>query len=116
MGGPPTALEIFAHLNRGSSLPINNAYEVAAILATLHREEMVFVDKNFVRWTVRKKDGYMTFSELFLMRYGEGYGCSPTGGIIATTARTVKYSTLVELLKSRDAAALEANQWIWEGN
>ena len=36
--------------------------------------------------------------------------------IFAKEARTVKYSQLVAILKSKDPALFEENKWIWDGS
>ena len=39
----------------------------------------------------------------------------PDGRIVARKARTVNYTQLVNILKSKDKAVFEENAWIWDG-
>ena len=54
LGHPPTMPEIFVTLECKFKTPVRNAYEAAAVMTSLLREDMVFVDKISYRWTVRK--------------------------------------------------------------
>ena len=96
LGYPPTIMEIFVALKitQGSSWMLKDCYQVAAVIVTLLREDMVFVDKISYRWTVRKSEGYFSFSELFLKHYGstDMYGTLKNGAIFANQARTINYS------------------------
>lgn len=60
LGHPPNALQIFRVMGF-----LSNAFQVAAVLTSLLREDLIFVDKNMYRWTVRKQEGYFSYSEIF---------------------------------------------------
>ena len=119
LGHPPTIQEIFIVIDKKNVRTlIRDVYTVAAIMSTLLREDIVFVDAIAYRWTVRKQEGFFSYTELFIKHFGsaEMYGTVPDGRIVARQARTVNYSQLVQILKSKDKALFEKNQWIWDGN
>ena len=93
-------------------------YKIEAVMYSLLREDIIFLDSIAHRWSVRKQEGFYRFSELFRKHYGttDFYGTLSNGSIYARQARTVNYSELVRVLKSKDAALLEENKWIWDGN
>ena len=110
-------LQIFITLKENTNLPIRNVYEVAAITASLLREDMIFCDKISYRWTVNKQEGFYSFSELFNMHYGPTYGCDKYGRVYPkAAARTINYGHLMQILKSSDEDLFKRNAWIWDGD
>ena len=75
LGHPPSVNQIFITLKEDMNVPIENIFEVAGIICSLLREDMVFCDKICYRWTVNKQEGYYSYSELFFMHFGPSYGC-----------------------------------------
>ena len=89
LGHPPTILEIFFILEKNNfSLPVRDPFIVAAIMTTLLREDMVFVDKICQRWSIRKQDGFFSFTELMQINYGTAneYGLLSGMRIVADKA------------------------------
>ena len=73
LGQSPTIVEIFVILEKQKSvLSVQDPYIVAAIMITLLREDLAFTDSIFKQWTVRKQEGYYTFSEFFQKHFGAG--------------------------------------------
>ena len=97
---------------------VGDIYKIAPIVTTIMREDILFVDKISYRYSVRKSEGFFSFSELLVKHYGsaELYGTRRNGTLFARQARTVNYSELVSVLTSKDAALFEENKWIWDGN
>ena len=94
-------MEIFKTLSDNFRSPIKNSWETAAVLATLLREDILFVDKILYRWTVRKQEGFFSYSEIFRIRFSDVYGCDPlTGRVVPVTAKTVNYPQLKSILLS----------------
>ena len=119
LGHPPTIIEMFFILEKNNfSLPVRDPFIVAAIITTLLREDMVFVDKICYRWSARKREGFYNFTELMQINYGTAnqYGLLNGKRIVAQNARTVNYSLLSTILKSRDPEHFDQNQWIWDGS
>ena len=117
LGHPPTIMEIFVTFEKTFNTPISSIYVVSAVMTSLLREDLVFVDKICYRWTVRKQEGFSSYSERFRQLFGADgkYKCAPGGSIYPAKARTLSYSHLISVLKSKDVALLEENRWIWDG-
>ena len=96
-------------------IKFNNLFEIAAVMCSLAREDIVLTDKIFSKWTVRKQEGYYTYSEIFHTQFGDGYRCDSLGRAYPTTARTVNFSNLKKILLSKDEALFKQNSWIWDG-
>ena len=115
LGHPPTVLQICKILEENYNCPLGEIMQVAAIFASLLREDIVYTDKICYRWTVRKQEGFFNYSEIFAMRYGVGYLCDPKGRVYPTTARTISFTHLKQVLLSKDQAQFNENKWIWDG-
>lgn len=68
---------------------MDNIYQLAAILFSMLREDIIYSDKHSYRYTVNKQEGYYTYSELFRTKFPVGYACDSLGRVVATTARTI---------------------------
>jgi len=98
LGHPPTLMEILVMLKKsGGALVLNDIYKLAVVFSGLFREDMVFVDSICYRWTAHKKEGFFSYTELFVKNFGTGdlYTTRSDGAIVARQARTVNYSNLV---------------------
>ena len=42
---------------------------LCALLNNLLREDMIFIDKKSYRYTLEKKEGFYSYSEIFHMKY-----------------------------------------------
>ena len=115
LGHPPSPYEIFVVLNEHLKTPIRQPSEVAVVMMSMLREDFVMTDKISYRYTVRRQEGYYTFSERFRQNFGDGYECDSVGAIVPTTARAVNYSQLQQILLSKDESLFQENHWIWEG-
>ena len=53
LGGPPNIVEIFCMMEASFDMPVKNIYEVAAVLTSLQREEVILSDATGYRYTRR---------------------------------------------------------------
>ena len=65
LGEAPTVLQIFKVLQEIYDSPVANCFELAAVLCSILREDLIFVDKICAKWTVHKREGFFSYSELF---------------------------------------------------
>ena len=65
--------------------------------------------------TCQRQEGYLTYSERFEEKFGQEYKVE-NSMIVPKTAKRLNFSSLLDLLKSKDASLLEANQWMFDGN
>ena len=99
----PTVFEIFVEAkHHNPQLPINSLFESAAVLMSLYREDWLYMNDEGTSWSVNKREGFQTYSERFREKFGTQYGCSKDGSVHATTARTVNFDSLIQVLKSKD--------------
>ena len=84
-------------------------------MISLFREDMIFCDKNFRRWTIQKTESFFSYSEFFRKHFGHTYGCDSLGRVYPLSAKVVKFSLLTQILKSKDEALFRENRWIWDG-
>ena len=117
LGKPPTLMHVLAVFEDNFNSPFKNIYQVSAITTSIMREDLIFFDKLFYRWTVHKKEGFFSYSEIFALKFGPGYAHFHSNGTVyATTARTINYDWLKQTLTSRDESAFTDNKWVWDGN
>ena len=76
---------------------------------------MIFCDKNFLQWTIRKREGFLSFSDFFRKHYGDKYGCNNLGQVYPTKAKVIKFSHLTSIMKSKDEALYRDFKWMWDG-
>ncbi len=95
-------MEIFMTLEANYGKTLNNIYEAVAILFSLLREDLIYSDMHSYRYTCTKQEGYYTYSELFRIRFGEGYICDSVGRVIPQGARTINYEELRAMFVSKD--------------
>jgi hypothetical protein len=70
---PPTSDEIYAEIGKlYSTLPIHNGFHSRAILYSLLREDRLFTNAKCDQFSMEKKEGFMTYSEIFRGKF-EGY-------------------------------------------
>ena len=53
--------------------PIKNVYEVAAVLSSLLREDMIYTNDVISHFSSQPFEGYRTYSEIFRSKYGNDY-------------------------------------------
>ena len=116
LGHPPTIMQIFTTLEERFGKTVNNIYEAVAILFALLREDMLYSDLNSYRYTITKQEGFYTYSEIFRLRFPEGYKCDSMGRVIPTTARRIKLNELKAVMTSQDEQVFQDNKWIWDGD
>lgn len=58
----------------------------------------------------------MSFSEMFRKRYGNGYMTVRDGTVAPTTARTINFNELWNMLKSKDEAVFNKCAWMYDGD
>lgn len=66
---PPTGIEIFCELQHLYTLPVKNFYECAAILDSLLREDVIFANDAISQFSVNRKEGFKTYSEIFKTKF-----------------------------------------------
>ena len=94
---------------------MRNAYEAAAIMFSLLREDFIFVDKNSYHYSLTKREGFHSYSEIFANKFSGGYSCDSMGRVIAKSARCINLEHMKQVLISKDQGVLEANQWMFDG-
>ena len=63
---------------------------------------MIFADDTSYSYTRKKREGFYSYSELFRRNYGFDYECSANGSVVPTTARTVNFKQLCNVLRSTE--------------
>lgn len=66
---PPSSIEIFCELSHLYTLPVSNAYECAAILTSLLREDMIFANDVVSHFTVKRQEGFISYSDIFRSKF-----------------------------------------------
>lgn len=62
-------------------VPVRHGYEAGAIIASLIREDWLYMDDISVHFSLNKHDGYMNFTERFRKNFGYDYYCDKNGAI-----------------------------------
>jgi hypothetical protein len=60
--GPPSIFEIFVEMKQKFNLPVNNIYEGAAVLTSLFREDMLYMNQIATHYSTQKHDGFKNFT------------------------------------------------------
>ena len=115
LGHPPTVLQIFVTLHERYGRVLENIYQAVAVLFAILREDLIYSDLHSYRYTCTKQEGYYTYSEIFRMKFPEGYMCDPLGRVMPTTARRLNLMHLRSVMTSQDEQHFKDNQWIWDG-
>ena len=68
-----------------------NPYEIAAVLFSMYREDLIYSDDLCYQFTTRQHEGFNTFSVNFRKKYGSGYAIDRTGAVFPTTAKTINF-------------------------
>jgi len=113
LGRPPNALEVFVEMEEFHGSPVKNCFQVAAVLCSIHREDWLLSNKSGYNWTRRPQEGFRTYSQIFRDIY-PGYGVDSNQTVVATTAKTVNYEFLLDVLRSKDEKLMEENSWLWD--
>jgi|Transcript_22056 hypothetical protein len=93
-------MQIFVTLEANYGKTVNNIYEAVAILFALLREDFIYSDLHSYRYTCSKQEGYYNYSEIFRMKFAEGYGCDKIGRVIPTTAKLINLERLRSIMVS----------------
>lgn len=112
---PPSCIETFVEMKHLYSIPISDCYQIAAVISSLQREDWILTNKNGSHFTTRPQEGFFTYTQLFKNLYGTGYKVDSNQSIVATTARTLNFKNLIEILKSKDVKLWEQSQWMFDG-
>ena len=107
LGKPPSIIEIFVEMTNRFDLPVKNCYEGAAVLTSLLREDWLYTNDVASHFSVTKHEGFLNYSELFRKKIGEGYTLYKDGTVAVSTAKTINYRNLVEMLKSKDKSLFD---------
>ena len=114
LGHPPNVVEIFCQMEASFDMPVKNIYELAAVLTSLQREDVIFADSTCFRYTRQKKEGYFSYTEIFNKKF-PGYALDKKQRVIADTAKTVNFEQLLTCLKSSDSKLLDELRWAFDG-
>ena len=108
LGKPPSVIEIFVEMKRQHNISmVSNIYEGAAVITSLFREDMLFANDVCSHYSVTRHEGFLNYTEIFHKKIGEGYKINKDGTVAVTTAPTLNFRNLTEMLKSKDAALFE---------
>ena len=113
---PPSIFECFTIMVKEYNLPVKSCYEGAAILFSLYREDWLYMNTAATHYSTQPIKGFKTYSQQFREKYGPGYNVVRDGTVGVTTAKTINFKTLMEVLKSKDASLLEKNKWMFDGD
>ena len=102
LGRPPNGFEIFIAMQKQKRLAINNIYVMMAILFSMVREDLIYIEKNVYRYSLYKQEGFETYSELFRRHWPTGYECNSSGLVVPTTARLIDFRQFKAILLSTD--------------
>jgi hypothetical protein len=73
LGRPPNAIQVFAVFDEQGfndfAMPVNDCYKIAAVIMSMLREHLLFMDKVGYTYTIYKQEGYYTFSEILCQKY-----------------------------------------------
>ena len=117
-GSAPHPNEVVVVFFHNYTRMINSAI-IAACMNNLYREDVFYADKFFTVMSLNGPDGseerktFETFSQRFNRLY-QGYMLDRTMHIIAKPeTRTVNLKTVMNILKSKDAALWEESKWMF---
>jgi hypothetical protein len=116
LGKPPSIIQIFVEMKERFTLPVNNIYEGAAVLTSLFREDWIFTNDVGSHYSLKRHEGFLSYSEMFRKRYGNEYICGRDGTVVATTAKKINFKVLWDMLKSKDETVFTNNKWIYDGD
>ncbi len=102
LGRPVTSIEIFVELKHLYTVPIKNVYEVAALLTSLEREDMLYTNDVGSHFSTQPFEDYKNYSQIFRHKFGTEYALDSEQRVTPVTARTVNFAKLMEVLKSSD--------------
>ena len=79
------------------------------------REHLLFMDEVGYSYTIDKKEGYYTFSEILCKKY-PGYEPGPTQEIMPVgDTKTVNFQQTWDMLRSTDPTLLANASWMYDG-
>ena len=116
LGRPATIMEVSVTLEDTYGKSLNNIYELAAVLFSMLREDLLYSDLNSYRYTTHKQEGFYNYSEIFRLKFPVGYSCDKNGCVVPTTARRINLQQLRSVLLNKEEASFAENQWIWDGD
>ena len=85
------------------------------MLTSLEREDMVYTNDIGSHFSTQPCEGYSSYSEIFRRKFGTDYALNSEQAVIPTTAKTVNFKKLMEILKSKDEKLFTDNAWIFDG-
>ena len=82
---PPTFVEVYVIIKkRYPSLPIPTPVQSSAVIASLVREDWLYIDETAQRVTLNKREGFLTFSQIFRQKYGSGFSVDRIGTLVTS--------------------------------
>jgi hypothetical protein len=85
-------------------MPINNVYEVSAVLASLLREDWIYTNDIASHISLHRAENYKNFSEMFRQHFKDQYSCAKNGTIVTSSkGKALNLLKVIDMLKSKDA-------------
>jgi len=115
---PTSVHEVYSYLKMNQQLDTEllNPWTFGCYFLGLHREDLIYADKNIYRFSTRAREGFMSFSEHFRQRYPGYLLDEKIGTVYASSAKVLNAKEHVALLLSKDATLLEMNKDLFDGN
>ena len=115
LGSPATIVQILVVMSDKYGKTLNNIYELAAVLVSLYREDIIYSDVNFYHFTCTRQEGYYTYSEIFRLKFNSGYACDSIGRVMPTEARRINLEEHRAIMLSTDDQKYQEQKWRWDG-
>jgi len=96
-------------------IPVSNIYESVGLMYNLRREDIIYFDKSFLYISTKKHPGFNSFSEVFRERM-PGFALDKNQRVVSLNPQQISYSTLINVLKSKDKSLLETFSWLFNSN
>lgn len=81
---------------------------------SIYREDLILSDSTAYQFTTRPREHFTTFSEHFRKKF-PGYKVDRYGACTSTTAKTLNYRQVMDMLKSKDEGLFHEMKWIFDG-
>ena len=85
-------------------------------MASIMREDWVYIDDEGLRISLTRHEGYKTFSEKFRDHFGERYACDRLGAICTgKNGKALNLKAIKSMLVSTDRSEYDKLKWIFDG-
>jgi len=91
-------------------IPIKNVYEVCAIMTSMMREDWIYTDASGYRISLKRHEGFTSFSEKCRSHFKGNYIFKKDGTLITSKlGKTVNLDHVIDTLKSKDESLFNAH-------